>query len=103
MPTLTNQRSEFPKILTPIATTVKKGKKGNQMAIDESFHCLMGTPFSLLTAILQTAQHGLYMDSSWRNKNAFRCPLTMLVTIDQYHHMVPCEPQSRFHLADPSQ
>lgn len=29
------------------------------------------------------------MDSSWRNKNALRCPVTILSTVNEYHRMVP--------------
>ena len=47
------------------------------------------TPFVLETAILFSTTRGLYMDSSWRNKNALRCPVTIISTLDDYHHMVP--------------
>ena len=29
------------------------------------------------------------MDSSWRNKNALRCPVTILSTVNEFHRMVP--------------
>ncbi|EIW66300.1 hypothetical protein TREMEDRAFT_65571 [Tremella mesenterica DSM 1558] len=73
--------SEFPPILDD--KTVKKLPK------DSRFQCVIAPPAARVTAILQVYQKGLYMDSSWRNKNAFRCPLTLLVTLNQYHRMVP--------------
>ncbi|KAK4688487.1 hypothetical protein P7C73_g1632, partial [Tremellales sp. Uapishka_1] len=53
------------------------------------FECVIATPHSLAVAIMQIPRMGMYMDSSWRNKNAHRCPLTMLVTLNEYHRMIP--------------
>lgn len=59
--------------------------------VDKSipFECVIAPPHALAAAILQSSRKGLYMDSSWRNKNAFRCPLTMLITINDYNRMTP--------------
>lgn len=56
--------------------------------------CVVATPFSLETAILFSLKRGLYMDSSWRNKNALRCPVTIISTLNDHHHMVPGEYKS---------
>lgn len=74
-------RSRFPKLLDP--------EGPNEFDRSSRFECVIATPHSLVTAIAFISRYGLYMDSSWRNKNAFRCPLTMLATIDHNHRMVP--------------
>lgn len=53
--------------------------------------CVVAPPLARVTAILQVFRMGMYMDSSYRNKNAFKCPLTMLVTLNEQHHMIPRE------------
>ncbi|ORY35080.1 hypothetical protein BCR39DRAFT_556578 [Naematelia encephala] len=73
--------SRYPSLLGE--TTGRQANKGDR------FECVIASPFSLVTAILQVFRKGMYMDSSWRNKNAFRCPLTLLVTINEYHRMIP--------------
>jgi len=80
---LTSVRSRYPRLLgdNPEA----------KITAATRFEVVIGTPYSLLTALIQTLRMGLYMDSSWRNKNAFRCPLTMLVTINEFHRMIPGE------------
>ena len=55
----------------------------------DRFECAIATPWTLLLTIIQASDFGIYMDSSWRNKNAFRCPLTFLVTLNKYHRMIP--------------
>jgi hypothetical protein len=44
---------------------------------------------SLESAIIHSAFHGLYMDSTHKNQNALRAPLTMLTILNEFHHMVP--------------
>ena len=44
----------------------------NRMSKQARFECVMGSPFSMLTAILQVFRMGKMMDSSWRNRNAFK-------------------------------
>jgi hypothetical protein len=53
------------------------------------FECVIAPPNGLDVAILWGFPVGIAMDSSWRNKNNQRCPLTLIVTIDQFHHMRP--------------
>lgn len=61
------------------------------------FGCVVATAFALETAILYSTIRGLYMDSSWRNKNALRCPVTIISTLNDHHHMIP----GVFELRDP--
>lgn len=67
------------------------------LSFEEScrLECVISPPFGLETAIRHSMERGLYMDSSWRNKNAQKCPVTIVATINQYHRMIP----SRFETA----
>lgn len=56
---------------------------------DNRLSCIIAPPHALMMAILNGTEYGLAMDSSWRNKNAFRCPVTMLTTLTPHHHMTP--------------
>jgi len=53
--------------------------------------CIIAPPHALDNAILWGHANGLFMDSSWRNKNAHKAPMTVLATHDDYHRMVPSE------------
>jgi hypothetical protein len=55
----------------------------------------MAPPYALDNAILYGLENGVFMDSSWRNKNAHRAPMTVLATHDDYHRMVPSQSSSR--------
>jgi hypothetical protein len=57
--------------------------------LSDRFECILAPESGLDTAIAYAREHGMFMDSSWRNKNALRCPLTILCTINEYHRMVP--------------
>lgn len=59
------------------------------MPDNERFECVISTDHAILTGIMQVDRMGIYMDSSLRNKNVFKCPLTKLVTINDHHRMVP--------------
>ncbi|GFZ52473.1 hypothetical protein JCM24511_10246, partial [Saitozyma sp. JCM 24511] len=61
------------------------------LSFEEScrLECVISPPFGLETAIRHSMERGLYMDSSWRNKNAQKCPVTIVATINQYHRMIP--------------
>ncbi|EIW66628.1 hypothetical protein TREMEDRAFT_65496 [Tremella mesenterica DSM 1558] len=56
---------------------------------DEEFLCVIAPKHALQSAIRHAREQGLAMDSSWRNKNAIRCPVTFLTTVNEYGHMVP--------------
>ncbi|KAK0519474.1 hypothetical protein OC834_007366, partial [Tilletia horrida] len=43
-----------------------------------------------LQNLIRHVDHPLYMDSSWRNKNENRAPLTFITTHNSALHMVPC-------------
>ncbi|EIW65834.1 hypothetical protein TREMEDRAFT_66202 [Tremella mesenterica DSM 1558] len=62
---------------------------GKRVDPSTRFECVIAPRYAQMCAILQVGQMGMYLDSSWRNKNAFRCPLTFLVTINEYHRMIP--------------
>lgn len=49
----------------------------------------MATGFTIDAAILYSGIRGIYMDASWRNKNADRCPMTVVLTADDQLHGVP--------------
>lgn len=51
--------------------------------------CIIAPAYALDNAILYGHTNGLFMDSSWRNKNAHRAPMTVLATHDDLHRMVP--------------
>jgi len=51
--------------------------------------CIVVSPYALESAILHSVKRGLFMDSSWRNKNSLRCPVTILSAINEFHRMVP--------------
>lgn len=51
--------------------------------------CIIAPPHAIDNAILYGHCNGLFMDSSWRNKNAHRAPMTVLATHDDLHRMVP--------------
>lgn len=55
----------------------------------DRFECIIGPKSGLKNALLHAVERGMYMDSSWRNKNAFRCPMTILSTINEFHRMIP--------------
>ncbi|EIW66398.1 hypothetical protein TREMEDRAFT_65685 [Tremella mesenterica DSM 1558] len=54
-----------------------------------TFQCVISPKHALQTAIRHAHERGLAMDSSWRNKNAIRCPVTFLTTVNEHNHMVP--------------
>ena len=53
--------------------------------------CIIAPKYGLDNAILWGHANGLFMDSSWRNKNAHKAPMTVLATHDDHHRMVPSE------------
>lgn len=55
----------------------------------EPISCIISPPHALDNAIMYGFVNGIYMDSSWRNKNAHRAPMTVLATHDDLHRMVP--------------
>lgn len=57
--------------------------------------CIIGPPEGLENAILYGSAHGHLMDSSWRNKNNVKCPLTIISTICHYHRQIPGRSDSR--------
>ncbi|EIW69524.1 hypothetical protein TREMEDRAFT_62382 [Tremella mesenterica DSM 1558] len=56
---------------------------------DSSFIAIISPKHALQSAIRHATDRGLFLDSSWRNKNAIRCPVTLLATVNEYGHMVP--------------
>ena len=75
-------RARYPSLLDDLDGSAKEACR---------FECVVSPPFGLQTAILYGIENGLYMDSSWRNKSAFRCPLTLICTMNEYHRMIPGE------------
>ncbi|KAK4690094.1 hypothetical protein P7C73_g9, partial [Tremellales sp. Uapishka_1] len=63
-------------------------RTGN-IPLDQDIKCIIAPPFALESALLFAIDRGLFMDSSWRNKNAFKCPLTIVSTLNDYGRMVP--------------
>ncbi|KAK6905654.1 hypothetical protein I203_106484 [Kwoniella mangroviensis CBS 8507] len=53
------------------------------------FVCIVAPPFALLMGIIHGGERGILLDSSWRNKNAHKAPLTLLCTLSKKHRMVP--------------
>lgn len=53
--------------------------------------CVIAPPLARISAILQLIRFGMMMDSSWRNKNAWGAPMSVLVTLNEQHHMIPRE------------
>ena len=49
----------------------------------------MSDSFSLDSAILHSSRRGVGFDSSHRNKNENFAPVTLLITVDENHHMLP--------------
>lgn len=66
----------------------------------ERIQCVIAPPEALEMAILHHDERGMVMDSSWRNKNAYQCPLTLLGVVNEYHHLIPgrSEQEGRFEL-----
>ncbi|RXK37046.1 hypothetical protein M231_05705, partial [Tremella mesenterica] len=56
---------------------------------DTNFVAIVSPKHALQSAIRHASDRGLFLDSSWRNKNAIRCPVTFLATVNEYGHMVP--------------
>ncbi|ORX40924.1 hypothetical protein BD324DRAFT_647829 [Kockovaella imperatae] len=55
----------------------------------DRFECVVAPPHALDMAILHSLEGGLGLDSSFRHKNDDRCPLTLLVVVNEAHHMEP--------------
>lgn len=74
------------------------GSERRRVLQDKSqrFEIIIAPDFGLDTAILHSTRRGLFMDSSWRNKNAYRCPVTMISTMDDFHRMVPSQSRLGF-------
>lgn len=53
------------------------------------FMCIIAPPHGLHNALRFAAENGLNVDSSWRNKNANRSPVTIVSTSNEYGHLVP--------------
>ncbi|EIW72614.1 hypothetical protein TREMEDRAFT_58784 [Tremella mesenterica DSM 1558] len=58
---------------------------------DSNFVAIVSPKHALQSAIRHASDRGLFLDSSWRNKNAIRCPVTFLATVNEYGHMVPAD------------
>lgn len=54
-----------------------------------SFSCAFTDDFSLESLILHSRTNGCAMDSSYRNKNENRAPMTLLITVNAHQHMLP--------------
>lgn len=55
------------------------------------FEACIAPPKSLEHALLYARDKGIFMDSSWRNKNMDSCPLTFVSTVNNYGHLIPGE------------
>lgn len=54
--------------------------------------CVIAPEFGLDMAILYSMDNGLGMDTSWRNKNAHRAPMTVVSTVNAAGRMLPGVP-----------
>ena len=73
---------------------------GNDVTItlDSRWECIVAPDSALDFAILYALDRGMGCDSSWRNKNAYGCPLTLLIVVNENGHMIP----GTFQLISPS-
>lgn len=47
------------------------------------------TNFTIDSIIMYSLKNGLAFDSCWRNKNENRAPLSLMIVVDDHHHLIP--------------
>ena len=66
-----------------------EGRAAMTQSLDDDFSCIIAPQHALEAAILHGPVRGLFLDTSHKNKNSLKAPLTMVSTLGDTHRMTP--------------